>query len=454
VRSLLVWVMKVSQRLAKLGKYLGQTQPSVWIWLAVLQIAFSIALLLTWPPVTLKFVVPTTGSDYWLQLTQKFQQENPKIRLNLIKGPYTTDEVEAIYTSDFEAGNSTYDLVYMDIIWVPRFADPNADGKDDDAWVADLSDKLSQKEQAEFLQSDLRDERYKGRLYRIPAFSDVGMLYYNKNLLKQVGVQPPKSFDDLSRIFETLKNKQLEEPQKVNYSYIYVWQGKPYEGLAVNFLEILQSLGGFWIQGNEVGLDRPEAIAAAQFLHDTLYKTPKQPLSPLEVKTYGEEESLERFKQGDVVFLRNWSSFSTQVDRAKFGFEPLVDKQSRIISSKGGWGFSIAKQAKHPKEAWEAIKFFTSEENQRWLLEKGFNYSPSRKKLFTDPTLLNVIQNSVARPQIPQYSKVSQILRDCLTTILTQPQDADENNIKNAMEDAAKKTRQCLKDVKSCDRVS
>ncbi|MBW4621656.1 MAG: hypothetical protein KME17_20120 [Cyanosarcina radialis HA8281-LM2] len=58
------------------------------LFFAVLQVALLCALLLTLPPqppVTIEFVVPTIGSEYWSFLAQEFQQKNPKIRLEVIK---------------------------------------------------------------------------------------------------------------------------------------------------------------------------------------------------------------------------------------------------------------------------------------------------------------------------------------------------------------------------------
>ena len=114
----------------------------------------------------------------------------------------------------------------------------------------------------------------------------------------------------------------------------------------------------------------------------------------------------------------------------------------------GGWGLGIATSSKHPQEAWEVIKYFTSEAVQRKLiLDAG--YVPSRKALFTDPQVVakyphfpklqEVSKNAVLRPPIAQYAQVSDILQRYLSAALTDRISADR-----AMQAAATETRQLL----------
>src|SRR5215510_13551704 len=90
-----------------------------------------------------------------------------------------------MYSTAFLAGRSGYHIVYCDVIWVPKFA---AAG-----WLLDLTDRLSPEDGADFLPADLEGGSYKGRLYRIPAFTDAGLLYYRSDLVPQA----PESFQEL-----------------------------------------------------------------------------------------------------------------------------------------------------------------------------------------------------------------------------------------------------------------
>jgi multiple sugar transport system substrate-binding protein len=56
------------------------------------------------------------------EVISDFEKENPDIDVEMIKGPTSTDRRETMYTTSFLAGESTYDTVLMDIIWLPKFA--------------------------------------------------------------------------------------------------------------------------------------------------------------------------------------------------------------------------------------------------------------------------------------------------------------------------------------------
>ena len=92
----------------------------------------------TEPQTTLSFVVPETEIPQWDLLIEEFQQRNPNIQIDLKKGEDTSDQLEERYISDFRKQNSELDLVYMDIIWVSRFANND--------WIMNLSNLVSKQE--------------------------------------------------------------------------------------------------------------------------------------------------------------------------------------------------------------------------------------------------------------------------------------------------------------------
>lgn len=382
----------------------------------------------TTQPVTITVLMQALEAAQWQPLVEKFNQEHSDIELTIVEGPNATNQVEDLYTSSFLLGRSPYDLVYMDIVWVPKFA---AAG-----WLKDLSAQLTPEQEAEFLSGDLEGGKYQDKLYRMPFRSDGGMLYYRQDLLEQAGYQPPETFEELMTISQDLQGRNLAE-------WGYVWQGRQYEGLSAMFVEILTGFGGFWINPDtlEVGLDRPEAVAGVEFL----VKTIEERISPPGVTTYAEEETRRLFQNGNVVFLRNWPyvfGLASQDDspiQGKFAIKPMVSQpEHQSGACQGGWGLGIAKSSKHPQQAWEVVKFFMRPEVQReFVLNTG--YVPSLRSLFNDPEivakyphypeLLNVVNQASLRPPIPQYAQASDILQRYLSAALTKrmtPQKAME----------------------------
>jgi len=390
-------------------------------------------------PVTLNLLMTAPDAQPWKEgIIKDFEAKNPGIRINIVEGPNATNLLEDLYTSAFILGDSPYDLINMDVIWTPKFA---AAG-----WLLPLDDRVTKEELAAFSPKDVEGGKYKGKLYRIPQRSDVGMLYYREDLLKQAGFEPPETVSDLIKI-----SQALQKQNKVEWGY--VWQGRQYEGLVAMFVELLEGFGGFWVnpQTLEVGLDRPETLNAIAFLKDTM----QQGVSPQGVTTYQEEETRRLFQSGQVAFMRNWpyawplAQEDSSKIRDRIGIKSMVATPGRTGGAcLGGWGLGISRSTRHPEEAWKAIQYFTSVEAQRnFILNAGF--VPSRRSLFTDPAivakyphypkLLEVVQQAVLRPPIAQYAQTSDILQRYLSATLTNRMTPEQ-----AMQAAANETRRLL----------
>lgn len=129
-RALYRWiqtgVLRTARRIRKVGEFLPQlNRVRSWAILAIAQGLIVLVLLLTWPrSVTLSLVLPESEATAWLPLIQDFQRQNPDIQIAPIVGSFTTDDMEAIYRSDSdpENVNPSYDLLYLDMIWVQQFA--------------------------------------------------------------------------------------------------------------------------------------------------------------------------------------------------------------------------------------------------------------------------------------------------------------------------------------------
>lgn len=386
--------------------------------------------------VTLNLLMHALDAEQLSPLIQEFEAKNPQIRIHVIQGPAATNLVEDLYTSAFLLGDSPYDLVYMDIVWTPKFA---AAG-----WLQELDDRISQTELSEFLRGDVEGGRYQGKLYRIPIRSDVGMLYYRTDLLSKINAQPPQTFRQLITLSQQLKQQGLVDLG-------YLWQGRQYEGTAAMFVEVLEGTGGFWVNPDtlEVGLDQPAAIEAVNFLVQTIQNN----VSPRGVVTSGEEETRLLFQAGRAGFLRSWPYVyglaAESPIAGKFAIVPMVHAPNQTSGAcQGGWGFGIAKNTRHPQQAWQFIQYITSEESQRKLI-LATGYVPSRRSLFTDPKiiskyshysqLLPLVENAVLRPPIAQYAQASDILQRYLSAAFTGRMSPER-----AMQAAANETRRLL----------
>lgn len=345
-----------------------------------------------------------------------FEKENPDIDVKMIKGPTSTDTRETMYVTSFLAGEATYDMVLMDIVWLPKFA------KQD--WLMPLDDWFGEEGRKEFLPGDIQGSIYKGEIYRIPLQTDAGILYYRKDLLEEKKYQPPKTWDEFVKIA-----KDIQNPPNL---WGFVFQGKQYEGLVCNFLEVLWSFGGDILdeKGNLV-LNSPQGVEALKFMYDLIHT---HKITPPGVTTYEEEETRHIFQEGHAVFCRNWPylwSLAQDKDspiKGKIGVAPLPYKEEeKSQACLGGWGFGISKFSKNRDACIKFIKYITSYDSQKKLHFKS-GIVPTRRALFEDEDILKesphyqelypILLLAKPRPVHPDYAQISDILRRYIHKVL------------------------------------
>lgn len=428
--------MNVNSLIHRLKRFLSRWLPAKWLsqrlWLTIVgaTIAISIVLYakiaLTQQPVVLSTLMPALDAASAQVVVKEFEAQNPNIRLNLVEGPAASNLIEDLYTSSFLLGDSPYDLVVMDVVWLPKFA---AAG-----WLLDITDQVPAEELADVFPADLEGGKYEERLYRLPFRTDAGLLYYRTDLLEQAGLQPPETFEDLLTASKTVQDAGGAQ-------WGYVWQGRQYEGLVAMFMEVLSGAGGFWVNPEtlEVGLDRPETLQAIEFLRNTI----TEGVSPSGVTTYQEDQARILFQSGNVVFMRNWpyayplGNADGSAIQGKFAIKPMVHAAGQDgAGCLGGWGLGISHTTQHPEEALQVVRFFASEQGQKLTaLENG--HLPTRRSLYNDPDivakypyypeLLQVLERGVLRPPVAQYAQASDILQRYLSSALTNrmtPEDA------------------------------
>ena len=370
----------------------------------------------------LRFLMEPDTSGVWADITARFNRQFPGRPIEMVEGPPATGTREDMYATAFLGGESAYDIVYADTIWIPKFA---AAG-----WLADLSGRITEEQRASMLPADFTAGTYQGKLYRLPVSPDAGMLYYRADLIDD----PPQTFADLERIAR-------EDMGQDGIPWGFVWQGKQYEGLVCDFLEVLWGYGGDWIDSDtrEVLIDSPESIQAIDFLKGTIGT-----ISPPAVTTYTEEESRAIFFNNNSAFLRNWTYVwqlakqSGTAIRDEIAVVPMVHAPGESsYATLGGTGFAISAFTYDPDRAWQFIEFATNEENQR-LLQQRRGRIPARRNLIP-PQFLPILEDARPRPMIPEYAAASDILQRWLSSALVGEVDPE-----TAMREAARETRALL----------
>jgi trehalose/maltose transport system substrate-binding protein len=185
-------------------------------------------------PVQITVATGAVGQELEIsrEAAARYMELHPDVKVTVLDTPDMVQDRLGLYLQFFEAQSSEVDVYQVDVIWPGDLAEHFLDlyeygGKE----VADLHFP-------EIVENNTVD----GKLVAIPWFTDAGLLYYRTDLLKEYGLEPPTTWDELEA---AAKKVQADERAKGNQDFWgYVWQGNAYEGLTCNALEWLASNDG------------------------------------------------------------------------------------------------------------------------------------------------------------------------------------------------------------------
>ena len=355
--------------------------------------------------------------NYWQELVNRFNK-NTNSDLQLIRQPTYTDQRKQSLIVSLETKQKDPDLFLMDVVWLKQFIESG--------WLYPLDTLKADKGFSidNFFLSVINSvDRANNHLFALPVFLDIGLLYYRKDLLAKFGYDsPPETWDELVNESEKIQNK---ERKTNNDFYGFVWQGAQYEGLICDFIEFTASNGGGILQNGKIKLSTDENIHALQFMQDLIHK---YKVSPENTYTDMKEEEVRRdFQNGNALFERNWTyAFKLHNDidskvRGKTGVTilPHFDDHNSA-SALGGWHIGISKYSDQKAKALQFIKYVTSYKVQKNLFT-SVGWNPGRKDVYYDKELqknypqikilYNAFKHSVARPVLPYYNEVSDVIQ-------------------------------------------
>ncbi|PYM51521.1 MAG: sugar ABC transporter substrate-binding protein [Candidatus Rokuibacteriota bacterium] len=339
-------------------------------------------------PVTLvfKYARILGPADPVPELLREFEAAHPNVRVRGEALPWTSDEQHQFYVINLEGRSPGFDVMMLDVIWVPEFARAG--------WLLDLTPGLHPGELAPYFPSTVEAATDHGRVWALPWNMNVGLLYYRADLLGKYGLAPPETFDELAR--QVVRIRAGERDPALDG---YLWQAKQYEGLVVNVLE------AFWANGTRLLADDgtlfPEPGRAAEAL-GFLRGLIASGVSPAWTPAADEELSRRAFGDGRAVFLRNWpyamDLFQARDSpvRGRVGIAPLPGFAGgpRGAGSTGGAHLGVSRRSRHPELAVDLARFLTSERAQK-AIALGAALSPTREVLYHDPGLVR------SRPELP-----------------------------------------------------
>ncbi|MGW1373040.1 ABC transporter substrate-binding protein [Streptomyces sp. NPDC002446] len=386
-------------------------------------------------PITYVAGKDATGS---VQLVlDRWNRLHPKERVTFIQLPTDPDAQRQQMIQNAQTKSDAYTVLSLDAVWTSEFAAHR--------WVDPLpQDRFPL---ARMLKPIVETGKYRGGLYAVPASSDGGMLYYRSDLLKRAGIErPPATWAEMTA--DCAKVRKLPEAKGMS---CYAGQFQKYEGLTVNFAEAVNSAGGV-ITGPDgtPHVDSPQAKRGLDFLVDSF----RRGVIPKDALTYQEEDGRRVFQAGKVIFERQWPYMyplaakkdgSSKV-AGRFAVAPLPGLKGPGASSLGGHNLALSASARNKATAIDFMKFFSSEELQRFTLAHA-PAAPTYKALYQDPalvrrypylpTLRKSILHAVPRPRVYQYGDVTAAIQREAYAALTGSKNSEQ-----ALKDLQKALRQ------------
>jgi len=323
---------------------------------------------------------------------------------------------------DFAGKTGSIDVAYMPFIFMQKWAKAG--------WIRPLDEFVKQDEKAlnlnDFIPSTLEALKWDGKLWGLPCFAEAGLMAYRKDVFAKYGInEPPKTWEELLKVAAKIHSPEIAA---------IVMRGQRGQGLNMFIYPMFMwAYGGSYFKDYPKDmtpvLDREENVKALEIYTKLLreYSVP----------------GAGNFSYPDVVAAIQSGKAAIAIDGTSIVGQFLDPKKNKFADQMGiamvpggpagvspcmsVHAFAISAFSKHPKEAWEFIKWATSSEVQRKValseLERYPDYT--RLSVANDPEVLkrynigNIatlrvealkLARSDYRPLIPEWPEVGDVI--------------------------------------------
>lgn len=256
-------------------------------------------------------------------------------------------------------------------------------------------------------------------------------LFYDKNLLDNANITPPKTWDEL-----ILAAKKLTTPERAGITFEMT------KGAFQNFclMPFIWQQDSNYIVDGRANLNSPEVIKALTFWRSFIEDgsaNVKPSRGAGDVGILGDDETA--LWIGGTVGIR---VLNEEYKDRNIGVIPLPKPSldAKDVTVAGGWNFVVNSKGKHPDEAAEFVKYMFLDEDgvssTKWNTEAKFSYSPRRSIIDGSPesyqqNLAKDVTDKIYGTQIPELTlspEESNIIGDMIQNALfaTSPTKAAE----------------------------
>ena len=422
---------------------------TLWGWFVVVALATLSGATLAQAPVEISFYYPVAVGGPITKLIDQFaadfEKENPGIKVKPIySGSYQESITKALTAVKSNDAPTTSVLLSTDIFTlideeaiVPF--DPLIKTPEDQAWLKG------------FYPAFMENSQTGGKTWGIPFQRSTIVLYYNKEMFKDAGLdsnRAPATWKEMAEYAQKL-TKRDASGKVTQWGVQIPSSGFPYwlfQGLTTeNDVQLMNAAG------TETYYDKPAVIEALQYWMDLTSKYKVHPEGIVEWGTTPKD-----FFERKVAMIWTTTGNLTNVkNNAKFDFGvAMLPANKRRGSPTGGGNFYLFKQAKPEQQAaaFKFIKWITSPARAaQWGIETGYVAvspdawaTPVMRKYVADfpPAAVarDQLQYAVAELSTHDNQRVTKALNDGLQAGLTGTKSAEQ-----AMKDSQREAERLLR---------
>jgi raffinose/stachyose/melibiose transport system substrate-binding protein len=215
---------------------------------------------------------------------------------------------------------------------------------------------------------------YNGTIYGVPDRLDEIVVYYNRGLFGRLGVEEPKTVDDLRGISDELKGRGIIP---LSFGNRERWPAGHLFSIGVSNLLGREGLND--ILYGDGRWDAPEVGAAIDLIFRGFVESGYYPKSPNAI-TYDGANTL--FYSGEAAMLPTGTWLVSEIVQAVQDFEvgffpfPSIDGSGISPPAGVGAGLFVAAAAKNPEGALKFIDYLQQDDTARFEIER-FNTIPA-----------------------------------------------------------------------------
>lgn len=242
----------------------------------------------------------------WQKTFDEFTEETGgKVECQIIGWEAYPDK----YLSGVNSGNGP-DLGYMYADMVLEFINTNG--------IEDVGPYLTDADRDNFLY--LEQGFIQGKQYGLPIIvGNPRVILYNKTLLEEAGVQPPKTRDEFVEACKKLTIDKDGDGEIDQWGYAQGWGDKAYGCMQEIFTPFLLSAGGqlFSDDGTKAEFGNEAGVETAQFLWDLVYT---HKVMPENCTGMTGPDVGDMFKASKVAFVSSATSSASTIDTVDWGY--------------------------------------------------------------------------------------------------------------------------------------